>query len=223
MKNTSNPFIDRTFRGNYFCLIPNQNIAFLVISKVGNTFLKKVAIYSKTGKWIESSYETHSIIGFNESSPFLIPVNKIFEYEKNYGDLLKFAVWRNPAERLISVYKYFCLAKVYRTYFDAVGLYDNESFDWFLKFVKFELSKNDPQKQDPHIRRQSDHYEVDDVDYIVHIDNLFLFLKSNNIHFKYEYSNKNNIEFHPKSIIQKWKIKYMYSDDYKLKINWRYM
>ncbi|WP_236975244.1 sulfotransferase family 2 domain-containing protein [Membranihabitans maritimus] len=221
MKKPSNSFIEYTFRGNYFCLIPGYNTAFVVISKTGATFLKKVAIYSKTGKWIQSSNETHTQVGFTESSEFFIPIHKISNYEKKHGKLLKFAVWRDPVERLISGYKYFCLEKTYRPYFHAVGLYDNPSFDWFMKFVKFEIAKNDPQKQDPHIRRQSDHYQLNDVDYIIHMNDLFSFLEARQIPFEREYSNRTNTHFKLKPKLYKWQIKYLYYDDYKLKVNWR--
>ncbi len=221
MKIPFNPFIDRSFRGNYFCLIPNSNLAFVVISKIGNTFLKKVAFYSKTGKWIQSSHDTHALIGFNESSEFLIPIDKISDYVQEQGKLIKFAVWRDPVERLISVYKYFCLAKTYRPYFHAVGLYDDTSFEWFMRFVEFELSKKDPQHQDPHIRRQSDHYEINDLDYIVHIDELFTFLKTKHIEFKHEYSNKTCVEFDFDFELYECQIKDLYYDDYQLSVNWR--
>lgn len=97
------------------------------------------------------------------------------------GPLLKFAVWRDPIERLVSNYKYFCLEGVYRRYFELVGLYKDTSFERFMEFVRFELGKSDPLFQDEHIRKQSDYYNKEDVDYIVPLNKLNLFLGEHGI------------------------------------------
>lgn len=63
-------------------------------------------------------------------------------YEVENGTVLKFAVWRNPVERLISTYKWFILEKNWNHYFHMLDLYKDNDFDRFLEFVKFELGKS---------------------------------------------------------------------------------
>lgn len=92
--------------------------------------------------------------------------------------MIKFAVWRDPVERLVSCYKFFCLEKENRYYFRYLDLYGDNSFDRFMEFVRFELGKTNPLYQDEHIRRQSDYYSPEDVDYIVPIKFLNRFWKN---------------------------------------------
>lgn len=204
------------FFQNYFCLIEKYQVAFVCISKNASTYLKNISIYTKEGDMQLSENEIHNRVGYSPQNGYLIPVSEISRYEDTYGKLLKFAVWRDPVERLISSYKWFLLEKNWRVYFNWLSLYEDKSFERFLTFVEFELGKSNPKMQDEHIRRQVDYYNVLDVDYIIHIDELNDFLVQNGIPIL---DNKNNQTRKDKVVItpsQINKIKKMYRDDYSL-------
>lgn len=218
MRIPKNQTIPIFFMGNYFCLLPSHEAAFVGIAKNGVTFLKKLAIYFRTGQIIENDYDIHNIVGYHEQSEYLVPVSQMSEYEKEHNRLLKFAVWRDPAERLVSIYKYFCLERTFRHYYNYLALYHNPSFDYFMKFVEFELEKKTPELQDEHIRKQVDYYKESDVDYIVPINKLNRFLEKNGISLIEEKTNYTSVKF---ELPSKWehKIKELYKEDYAIKTN----
>jgi len=220
MRLPQNSFIPPAFFGNYFCLIPNTNLAFVVISKNAVTFLKKVAYYNSTGKWEENFLQAHHLIGYTEKSSFLIPIAKMPEYEKENGKRVKFAIWRDPMERVLSTYKLFCLEKEFRTYFHFTGLFHDNSFDFFMKFMEFEWSKKYGETQDEHIRRQIDYYDAVDVDYIVPIGKMHGFLIDHNVQFIKELSNRTTVSFElsNKQYIQR--IYDYYQEDYNIRCNY---
>ncbi|QJB36675.1 sulfotransferase family 2 domain-containing protein [Chitinophaga oryzae] len=204
------------FMGNFFCLIPNTNFAFVVVSKNSCSFLKKVAIFNKTGDWMESVEQTHKTIGFTDKSGYLVPVNEIDNYEKENGKLIKFTVWRDPVERFVSTYKYFCIEKEYRTYFHYLNLHTDCGFGRFLEFATFELGKKDPLSQDEHIRRQSDFYSPGAVDHIVPISGLNDFLHRYSIPFRKERSNRTETRFEIDSKEHLDLIKELYKPDFAI-------
>ena len=145
--NYSTPYL-----GNFFCEIDNYNLAFVAISKNAITYLQSIAIYAKTGYIMHSEDRTHDWFGGCPQSGFLSPYDT---YKQTRGkEVIKFAVWRDPVERLVSCYKYFCLEKWYRHYFHFLDLYREPTFDHFMMFVRFELDKKCIILQDEHIRRQ---------------------------------------------------------------------
>lgn len=219
MKLPANTILPSPFMGNFFCLIPNTNLAFVAIAKNGVTFLKKVAVFNAMKKWTDR-YTANTTVGYHEDSTYLISVKEMSDYEKQNGKLIKFAVWRNPIERIISTYKLFCLEKEYRTYFHYLGLYEDNSFDRFMKFLEFEWHKKDLIKQDEHIRRQVDYYQPEDVDYIVPIFKLYDFLTEHNISFIKEQTNKTSSQFVIKNKEYIKNIKEYYQKDWEIKCNY---
>ena len=135
---------------------------------------------------------------------------------------MKIAVLRDPVERLVSCYKNFCLEYHHqqRRYFEYLDLCREPSFDRFMEFVRFEMGKSDPLYQDEHIRRQSDYYSCEDVDYIVPIEKLDTFLQvykipqvgdiRNSTHAKFALINTDYIE----------EIKDLYRLDYQIRPNY---
>lgn len=181
------------YLGKYFCEIDNYNLAFVAISKNAITYLQSLAIYAKTGYIMHDENRTHDWIGGCAKSGFLSPYES---YKHTRGkDVIKFAVWRDPVERLVSCYKYFCLEKWYRHYFHFLDLYREPTFDHFMQFVRFELNKNCIILQDEHIRRQSDFYSPEDVDFIVPIKKLDTFLLSYNVPIEYGLKNSTHTDF----------------------------
>ena len=204
------------FFGNYYCLIEKYNLAFVAIAKNGVTHLKNIAIHSKDEYWPEKE-TVHDIIGYQADEKFLYKITDRNFLDKKYDKLKYFAVWRDPVERLISCYKNFILeSTVFRNYFHYIGLYENSSFDQFMEFVRFELGKPNPLFQDEHIRRQSDYYQIKDVDVIIPIEKLNLFLAEHNIPLGMKNSNKTTIKFHIENKHYIEEIKELYKSDYAL-------
>lgn len=203
-----------SFLGNYFCEIENYNLAFVAISKNAVTYLRSLAIYAKTGYIIKEEDTIHEWTGNNPSNGYLYP---IADYKQNRGkNIIKFAVWRDPVERLVSCYKYFCLERWYRHYFYYLDLYKDPSFDHFMQFVRFELGKSDPLSQDEHIRKQTDFYSSSDIDFIVPIHKLNTFLENYNIPLIDTAKNSTHIKFQLKDEEYLNEIRHLYRDDYEL-------
>ena len=210
------------FMKSSFCLLPGFQAAFVVIPKNAITFLKKLAIYFRTDEIIENKdNEVHKIVGYhNASSTYLVPVSQMPQYEKENGRILKFAVWRDPVKRFISCYKYFCLERNYDPYFHYVDLYQNSSVEYFLNFVGLELSKSNPEYQNEHLRRQSDFYQPDDVDFIVPLNKLNRFLTEHEIPLIEDKANTTSVKFELNSSKWEEKIKELYQADYNIKVNY---
>lgn len=173
--------VPHLFFGNYFCILRKRHSAFVCISKNACTFLKSVAIYNHTGLMPEEEIRIHDTVGYSPYNGYLIPVSSMQDYERLHGPLLKFAVWRDPVQRLLSAYAWFILGKNRNRYFQWLDLYADSGFDRFLEFVSFELGKSVPENQDEHIRRQCDYYEGKQVDVIVPLERLDTFLACNQL------------------------------------------
>ncbi|GAA3569475.1 sulfotransferase family 2 domain-containing protein [Snuella lapsa] len=216
--------IESPFFGNYYCLIPNTNIAFLVISKNACTFLKKIAIYNKTGDWLdESQFKVHSTIGYNSNkSNYLFTNEELKAFEKESREkIYRFAIWRDPIHRIESSYKLFCMERELRYYFIYLDINKDIPFERFIEFIRFELGKENPLFIDEHIRKQVDYLKENEVDEIVHINDLFPFLRSKGISFIEEKSNKTKANFQLENEAFINDIKALYKDDYKIEITWK--
>lgn len=121
MKIPKDSVVSSPFIGNYYCPIDKTGLAFVVIAKNCVTFLKQLAIYYKTGSVIYTESQIHDVLGYREKSGYLISFDNMEQFEIDNGKLLKFAVWRDPVERLVSTYKFFCLEREYREYFRYLG------------------------------------------------------------------------------------------------------
>lgn len=205
------------FSDNYFCLIEEHNMAFVSIAKNAVTHLKNIVISSKYGFYPEGE-EVHSFIGYSDMSPYLCPIAKMKERESELGKLIKFAVWRDPVERLVSCYKHFCLEKSNRFYFQYLDLYNDNSFDRFMEFVRFELGKSNPIYQDEHIRKQSDYYCPEDIDYIVPIHKLNQFLEKHSVPVLKKSANETSVKFQLTDQNHIEEIKELYKADYDIKL-----
>lgn len=211
----SNQVNRNLFMGNYFCIMEEYQAAFVTVSKNAVTYLKKIVVYSKENT-LPISETPHTYIGFTPDKGFLIPISEMPLYEQKHGKLLKFAVWRDPVERLISAYKCFVIEKKPRYYFYWLDLYTDSSFERFVEFTKFELGKSRVILQDEHIRKQADYYSPSDVDYIVPIEHLNHFLTKHHIPTLKERSNETqdcNLEIED-SVIKD--IQKLYLKDYQL-------
>lgn len=218
MKMPANKSFHSPFSQNNYCIIEKYNMAFVVISKNGVTHLKNIAMYHKTGHYPKEE-EVHELMGFNRGNGYFYSKSEIDIIEKEQGPLLKFAVWRDPVERLVSCYKLFCLEKEIRYYFNFLNLYNDNSFARFMEFVRFELGKGDPLYQDEHIRRQSDYYQPEDVDFIVPMGKLNQFLVKHGVTLVEETANVTHVDFKLTDAAYIEEIKELYKKDYEIKPN----
>lgn len=207
------PLADSYFMGNHFCLIRRYKLAFVAIAKNAVTYLKNLAVYTNTGV-LPAGMDSHRIVGYKEPSPYLCPLSRMKQLENQAGAFTKFAVWRDPVERLVSCYKLFCLEKEPRLYFHYLNLNRDSGFDRFMQFVEFELGKKDPVFQDEHIRRQCDYYRPDQVDYIVPIRKLRDFLQEQGIAQPEQAANVTHVPFRLENEAHIRRIRELYSDDY---------
>lgn len=219
MKIPSDMCVRSPFFSNYFCIMENHNMAFVIIAKNASLHLKNVLVSSIYGFYPNHS-GAHSLVGYDDVSPYLCPVSKMQEKEKISGKMLKFAVWRDPVERLVSCYKHFCLEKANRAYFRYLAMYEDNSFDRFLEFVRFELGKKNPLYQDEHIRRQSDYYCPEDVDYIVPIHKLNQFLEEHGVPILRKSANETSVKFQLTDRNQIEEIKKLYKADYEIQLTY---
>lgn len=219
MKFPEDVTISSPFLNNYFCIIKEYKIAYVMIAKNAVTHLKNITIGCKYGFYPDDD-EVHSVLGFNDLSFSLCHVSKMKEWEKEHGAVIKFAVWRDPVERLVSCYKYFSLERADHFYYKLLGVYENNSFEHFMSIVRLELSKKDPLYQDEHLRRQSDYYKIEDVDYIVSIDKVNIFLEQHHVPVIKNSANETSVKFKlvdPDIIAE---IKDLYKSDYALLPNY---
>lgn len=89
-----------------------------------------------------------------------------------------------------------------------------------MEYVRFELGKADPLYQDEHIRRQSDYYAKEDVDYIVPLKKLDAFLKEHDIPLVKETTNDSHTKFELTNAEYIEEIKQLYKADYLILPNY---
>lgn len=171
------------FFQNFFLINEKRKLAFVCISKNGCVTLKRSVIFDDTEKDIQDEGQLHNMIGYSEKSKYLVPIDKMKEFEMTHGNYKKVAIYRDPVDRFLSVYKFFILDKNYRTYFHYLGFYQKCTLDDFIEFARKELEKSSL-FQDEHIRLQSDYYSDSDVDLVIDIKDMTKYLKSEGIEFK---------------------------------------
>ena len=92
-----------------------------------------------------------------------------------------------------------------------------------MKFVRFELDKKCIILQDEHIRRQSDFYSPDDVDFIVPIKKLDTFLQKYNVPIQYGLKNSTHVDFKLDNEEYINEIRELYKADYEILNSTKYI
>ena len=158
----------REAMGNYFLLNTVEKWAAVCIPKNGCSTLK-AGVLEQANIPFKNHAEIHSTIGYSEQSPFLTPISN-----GPPEDYFRFAIWRNPIDRFISVYQQFILDGVsHRRFNDKSGF----GFDQFIDFTAWEHRK-EIEKQDEHLRAQSNFFRPEEVDTIVRIETLDVWFKN---------------------------------------------
>lgn len=183
---------------NFYCKI-KDNLYFVVISKNACTSIKKYILDNKNIIHY-NFHDVHNLIGYSENEFLTLVKNK------NKINGIKFAIYRDPINRAISSYKYI-------KYSGYCGRYILNSFDEYIELCKMHLNENYI-NCDEHIRRQSDYYKENDVDYVIDIKILNDFLKKFNININIENeSPKIPIELSESQISI---LKKLYENDYNI-------
>lgn len=153
---------------------------FVVIAKNASTTLKRL-VYELDYPGMDpitDTEEIHDFFGYSQHGKSRVSLVDGPRYHAL--GYLRFAVYRDPLERFLSVY-YDKVSprrdksKPVRKYFSLSSVIDVD-IDTFIDFAQEELVKEDPLHQDEHLRRQSAFYEPSSVDFIVPIEGLDLFL-----------------------------------------------
>ena len=194
---------------------------FVVIAKNASTTLKRL-VYSldhPAAEPITDTEKVHECFGYSYDGEVRIPLTDGEKYGTSV--YIKFAVYRNPVERFLSVYydkvsPQRSSQNVARRYFSDCGVIGS-NLDTFIEFTERELKKDSSLLQDEHLRRQSAFYHPSNVDYIVPIEVLNTFLHERlGINIR-EYSNRSSRSEHSiLTVTQKDQIKALYKDDYDL-------
>lgn len=206
------------FFGNYICVIPHTDAAFVAVSKNAVTFLKKVARHNALGRWPDDTVDVHRAIGYSEESSFLVKVAHWRQWQREHGPRRVFAVWRDPVERIESTYALFCLAGAPHDYFSMLGLQRDPSLERFFAFLEWEWSKTDPLLQDEHVRAQVDYYGPGDVDDVVSLGALHDYLRDRGIDFRPERSNASGQGFRLTDSAQIGRVQAHYAADYAIEV-----
>jgi hypothetical protein len=194
---------------------------FVVIAKNASTTLKRLVYevdYPDRGP-IKDTEGIHEFFGYSKCGKSRVPLVDGSKYHAS--GYLRFAVYRDPVERFLSVYydkvsplreknkpvrKYFALSNV-------IGV----SIDTFIDFTEKELAKEDPMDQDEHLRCQSACYEPSSVDFIVPIEQLDLFLLDElGIETKGAFNRSKSGAVTKLNQLQKGRVESLYAKDYTL-------
>jgi glycosyltransferase involved in cell wall biosynthesis len=153
-----------------FFVCHSQKFMFINISKCATTYLKSLLI--EFDYHIADAVQVHNFLGYQYNNRVRI---RLMEADQFPG-FVKFAVYRDPVERFQSLYAQKILNnKNPDRYFVKKHLI-NSSVNHVLKFIEKELKKP-VDRQDNHIRPQSLYYHPHQLDFIVPIEKLALFLQ----------------------------------------------
>lgn len=144
-----------------------EKLSTYCIAKCAMSELKAIALHEKTGKWFQEGEIEHTIM-------------RNGMYRNSSDGIITFAVWRDPFDRLVSFYYNKVVnPNTFEKYKKRNGWGKSDiGFDELMEFVRKHLQKPIQLNADEHVRRQSDYYKIDDVDFIVKIEDLTDFLKS---------------------------------------------
>jgi len=195
-----------------FIVCHEKKFMFVAIAKNGITSLKSMVLQYDYNLEVSGNENIlHDLIGYGLDGYTRISVQE--SGSPRYRDYLKFAVYRDPLDRFLSLYSN-KIAKgrsSNQRYYLSQGVI-GASLTKFCQFAEQELRKP-AIHQDEHIRRQCDYYSPRDVDYVVHLDNLDSFLAAKlNLHSE-TWLNRSGRHKYVPSITEMNMISRMYETD----------
>lgn len=190
---------------SYVVVCNSKKFMFVCVFKNASSSLRKLAYKNDRVSW--KTGEVQKKISLKESK------------SREYKDYIKFAVYRDPVKRFLSLYKNKILGqdKEFEEKYKKNNIKSNE-LKTFIRFAKKEL--NNKMVCDPHLLPQHLLYKTSDVDYIVPIDKLNIFIKNKlgcNIDLKLNPTDYINFKADERELRE---IKEIYSEDYKIKPNY---
>ncbi|ACK64985.1 Methyltransferase type 11 [Rippkaea orientalis PCC 8801] len=198
---------------NLFIVNHKRRHKFVAIAKGGSTTLKRITILddgiSEDGS--EDIQGVHDILGFRHNGTSLVDVSSDL-----FPDYTRVAVYRDPIERFISYYKDKVLNSPL-SHARKAGLTPETPLEKILEYLEQELGHSDPLWIDEHIRPQARHYQLHQIDIIVHLDDLNHYLHSIGVETvsREYYNSSENIPVELPEPIQV-KLKALYQEDYQI-------
>ena len=194
-------------RNNYVVVCDSKKFMFVCVFKNASSSLRKLAYETDGLSWEQGEQKKISI---KQSRA------------KKYRNYIKFAVLRDPMERFLSFYRNKILAQDH--WFKEKCQEKNIQIDSLKSFVDFAKKEIDNKMTcDLHLLPQSLYYKKSDVDYIVPIEKLSIFIK-NKLKFdddlKINSSNHIPISIGIDDAKELEKIKKLYEKDYKIRPNY---
>jgi glycosyltransferase involved in cell wall biosynthesis len=185
-----------------FIVCHDKKFMFVAIPRNAVTNLKHIVLQHDYGLDVSSNHEVaHDIIGYCLDGYTRIPMK---DAKKTcYRDYLKFAVYRDPVDRFLSLYA----NRV------AKG---HSSLERFRRFAEKELRKPSL-LQDEDIRPQGLYYQPEDVDCVVALEDLDSFLRSKLNVPAETWLNRSTAMKETPSMRDQELIMRMYKDDYLLR------
>ncbi len=156
--------------GNFWLLNRRRRWAAVCISKCGCSTLKYHAVADNTEEDPAqlSHNQLHDRVGY-VANRLLTPVTASAP-----DGFVRFAVWRDPVERFLSVIKNFGPQGHVRGSFAALPHLDVSAW---IDFTLAELKKP-TLRQDEHLRRQADYFDAAQIDVLVQLSSLSPWLRS---------------------------------------------
>lgn len=213
--------IETSFDQGGFIVCHSRRFMFVVIAKNASTTLKRLVYeFDYPGMDpITDTEEIHEFFGYSQCGKSRAPLVDGPKYHAL--GYLRFAVYRDPVERFLSVY-YDKVSprrdksKTVRKYFSFRSVIDVD-IDTFIDFAQEELAKEVPLYQDEHLRRQTAFYEPSCVDFIVPIEWLDLFLfEELGIGTRGAFNKSKNDAVTKLNALQKSRVESIYDQDYVL-------
>lgn len=201
------------FGGNVFIVNHKRKHRFVSTAKVGCTTLKYITVIDDKLYDFDPDdkpQKSHDILGYKADGKKLVPTDS-----KKYNNYTTVAIWRDPLKRFASWYS----DKVYYPYQPYIflsGLAVEGTVDRCLEFLKFELSKSDPEWMDEHVRPQSAYFDPSDIDVFVDISNLSDYLESIGVQQEKRLSNTSSKQEVNLTDEQVTEFKELYKADYEL-------
>ena len=191
---------------------------FMGVSKNASTSLK-LTIYREEHPRDETTEKIHELWGWKPRTGRSIDVVDT-QGLSEYQDYVRFTVYRDPVARFLSTYHDKVLYFSKRHPFFAGKHLEGIGLEQFINVAEAVLKIDNPLHIDEHIRRQSDFYSPDDVDWIVPIEKLTLFLREEFSIVSLPTENKTVPPKLAATDEQIERIRKLYASDYRIKPNW---
>jgi glycosyltransferase involved in cell wall biosynthesis len=205
---------------NLFFLCHKHRFMYLAISKNASTSMKFLMWQEEHGgKSIEEPSGIHRYWGFHQSPGRAID-RRDREGLAGYSNYLKFAVYRDPVSRFLSAYHNRVLFTNFAHPFYSGKRLSGMGLDQFIRVTESILKIENPLHIDEHLRPQAWCYEPAEVDFIVPIDQLQLFLKQQFGIDLNRSANRTDLPGIKATAEQLERIRNLYRCDYAIEPNW---